>query len=223
MVEIRLLHAKDPVLEAAGQFRRSFEAIQERQGFVRMAIPGGSALAAFGPFKAGLDAKAWECTRLTWVDERCVPQDHPDSNRGEAYRAGLLSVTDPPGRVLPLYLDGETPQEACRRAEEVLRRDFDGALDLVLLGLGEDGHIASLFPGHPWVPAPARIQIVEGSPKPPADRLSFTLSYLASATDLLLLALGAGKREALRRLLRQDPSLPASRLPRLTIVTDQEL
>ena len=80
---------------------------------------------------------------LTWVDERCVPSSSPDSNRGG-------TRFDPaPGVELPLYLDGERPAEAVARVQNELATTFDGALDVVLLGMGGDGHVASLFVGHP--------------------------------------------------------------------------
>jgi 6-phosphogluconolactonase len=162
----------------------------------------------------------WGRLRLTWVDERCVPFLDPDSNRGGAYRDGQLDPSDPPGLELPLYLDGETPVEACARVAAALRERFDGGLDALLLGMGEDGHIASLFPGRPFerVGGPPVFPVPD-SPKPPRRRITLALSLLAAAESAVLLASGAGKREALERLAAGDPALPASALLSLTVVS----
>jgi 6-phosphogluconolactonase len=159
--------------------------------------------------------------RLTWVDERRVPFQDPDSNRGEAYRLGHLAAGDPPLLELPLYLDGETGDQACRRVAASLADDFGGGLDVLLLGLGEDGHSASLFPGRPW--PGASVHPVEDSPKPPPGRITLGLSLLRTAPAAVLLTLGQGKAAALGRLLQGDPALPASALPDLLVVTDLDL
>jgi 6-phosphogluconolactonase len=159
--------------------------------------------------------------RLTWVDERQIACQDPASNRGEAYRLGYLEEGDPPGLELPLFLDGETGPEACRRVAASLASAFAGGLDVLLLGLGEDGHSASLFPGRVW-PGVA-VHAVADSPKPPAGRITLGLPLLATAPAAVLLALGEAKAPALRRLILGDPALPASALPQLTVVTDLEL
>ncbi len=178
----------------------------------RLAIAGGSAASALDRHAIA----AWDHLRLTWVDERVVPFDHPDSNRGAAWRSGLLT---PPGLEMPLLKDDETAQEAAARVTAALRTAFGNGLDVLLLGIGEDGHFASLFPGHPWggeVP----VLIVPDSPKPPSLRLSLSLPFLQTASRAVLLATGEGKRESLRRLRTGDPSLPASHLSDLDVVTD---
>jgi 6-phosphogluconolactonase len=168
--------------------------------------------------RRSLEPGQWEQVRLTWVDERCVPFSHPDSNRGAAYRAGHLDPQDPPGLELPLYLDGETPEAACARVRTAFQRDFQGRLDILLLGMGEDGHIASLFPGResrePVVLA------VGDSPKPPASRITFALPVLTQTPEALMLVIGNAKLEALQRLQKGDPELPASALRHLKVITD---
>lgn len=178
----------------------------------RLALAGGSAVAALDR----LHIPAWDHLRLTWVDERVVPFDHPDSNRGAAWRAGLLA---PPGLELPLVRDGETPEAAAARTCAALRTAFGNGLDVLLLGMGEDGHIASLFPGQAWG-GPNPVRIVLHSPKPPSLRLSLSLPFLQTARRAILLATGEGKREALQRLRDGDPALPAAHLSDLDVVTD---
>jgi len=220
VAELQVLCTPEPIREAARLLVQRLGEIVEQNGLVRLAIPGGSALEVFAAARRALDPAHWKRLRLTWVDERRVSFDHPDSNRGDAYRRHVLDPTDPPGVELPLFRDGELGEEACQRVEEGLEVDFRGGLDLLLLGMGEDGHIASLFPGGHWLPAPARVQAVEDSPKPPPQRISLSQSFLAATPEALLVVTGEGKRKALGRLLQGDPLLPASALPCLTVVTD---
>lgn len=187
----------------------------------RLAIPGGSAARAVGTLRALLGPQRWSRVRLTWVDERCVAYGDPDSNRGEAWRQGLLVRDAPPAFELALFEDGESPAGACARVREQLAARFDSRIDVALLGLGEDGHVASLFPGR-RVEGPL-VAAVEDSPKPPARRITLTLPMLRTARTVVVLATGEAKRAALLRLLDGDAALPASALDALEIVTDLSL
>lgn len=189
----------------------------------RLAIPGGSAAAVLGPLRARLSAARWARLRVTWVDERRVPVTSPDSNRGVAWRRGWLGTAAPVGLELPLWLDGETAPAAMRRVTTALKRDFDEGLDLVLLGLGEDGHVASLFPGHPALFATDPVVCVDDAPKPPPHRITLTPQLLATARMTVLVATGVAKRAALRRLRDGDAGLPAAGIARLSVFTDQRL
>ena len=220
---IRIHRTRAPANEAARLLAEAIAAADARRGAARLAVPGGSALAALGPARARLAPEVWVRLRLTWVDERCVPVAHPDSNRGAARRLGLLDPRRPPGFELPLFLDGESPAEAVRRVEEGMRRDFESGIDVLLLGLGEDGHVASLFPGHPALGATGLATAISDSPKPPGERVSLTLPALATAAVALVFAVGEAKRPALERLLGGDPALPASRLRGLVLITDLEI
>lgn len=196
----------------------------ESTGHARLAIAGGSATSPLAAIRRSL-GEAWELTWLTWVDERCVDRDDADSNRGTAYRQGGLDDDDPPGLELPLWQSGETVEEAIERVEGSLRDDFGDALDVALLGMGPDGHIASLFPGHPaLVNAGERfIAHVSDSPKPPSTRMTLTLPFLKKTSHSILIAMGESKRDALERLIAGDAELPASALPNLTILTNIKL
>jgi len=218
----RVTVAPDPAAAAAALLAARLADLDRRHGAVRLAVAGGSALAALGLLREALDPGLWRRLLLTWVDERCVPQADPASNRGTAYREGRLDPARPPALELPLYLDGETPSGACARVAAELAGPFRGGLDALLLGMGEDGHIASLFSGRPWATAPDVFPVPD-SPKPPPRRITLALPLLAATPAAVLVAAGAAKRDALARLAAGDPALPASALGNLVVVTDQDL
>ena len=196
--------------------------VAERNG-ARFAISGGSAAATLGKIVAALPDDVWKKVQLTWVDERCVPQESPLSNRGDAYRQGWLKKDRPPGYELPLWLDGETPEKATRRVRQSIENVFRSKLDVVLMGIGEDGHIASLFAGHPARFVKGPVTTLNDSPKPPAERITLTYELLRTSRTTFILGMGEAKRAALERVVAGDPLAPANALPELTIVTDLEL
>jgi 6-phosphogluconolactonase len=207
--------------------RALVEALEEahaRSGSARLAVAGGSAVGVLSGARAALRAEVWERLRLTWVDERCVPFAHADSSRGEAYRSGALHAEAPPGYELPLVLDDEVwrPEAAVARVDAALRGAFEGGLDVTLMGMGEDGHVASLFPGHPALAATAAVVAIDDSPKPPPRRVTLTLRTLATARVHVLYCVGMSKRAAVARLLAGDPALPAARLDGVLVVTDPQ-
>jgi 6-phosphogluconolactonase len=156
----------------------------------------------------------WHQVFLYWSDERQVPLDDPASNYSMARTALLEHVPIPPKQVFPLVGD---PRPALARVPA----DAGGRprFDIIHLGMGEDGHTASLFPGHPALKYETPVVAVLNAPKPPPERLTLSLPVLNAARAVLFMVQGAGKREALARVLRRDPALPAS----LVQPTDGEL
>ncbi len=147
----------------------------------------------------------WRSVFVTWSDERQVPLDDPASNYAMAKAALLDHVPIPPEQVVPLVDD---PTPALRR----IPADGRGwpRLDIIHLGLGEDGHTASLFPGSDALDEEqALVRVIHDAPKPPPDRLTLTLPVLNAARAVLFMVQGASKHEALARVLRRDPRLPA--------------
>jgi 6-phosphogluconolactonase len=217
------IRAAEPAVAAGALLAEHLERVDRERGAARLAIPGGSALTAVAALRGQLGASGdlWARVRLTWVDERCVPEANNASNRGDAARRGLLNGPAP-ADVLPLYLDDETGVQAVARVDAALASRFESGLDVLLLGMGEDGHVASLFPGGP-APSGARVAHVTASPKPPPERITLTRAFLGRARHTVLLAAGEGKRSALERLNAGDTSLPAHGLPGLTLVTDLTL
>jgi 6-phosphogluconolactonase len=157
----------------------------------------------------------WDGVTLWYGDERCVPPDDPESNHGQA--ASRLAA---PGATWQRML-GELGPDA--GAEEYADRLGDTRLDLVVLGMGPDGHTASLFPHHPVLDATGGVAGVHDSPKPPPERITLTLDRLNGGARIVLAVTGEGKRDALARMLAgPDRGTPASLLARdrLLVVAD---
>ena len=143
----------------------------------------------------------WAKVTVTLVDERWVPPSSPDSNEA-LVRAHLLTGAAAAARFIPLWKDGSTPEEAARAAEAAITPLLP--FRAVVLGMGEDGHFASLFPGN-WALkagvdlAAPRLALAApaGTPAPPQPRISLTLRALSQADQIILLASGAAKRAVL--------------------------
>lgn len=155
-------------------------------------------------------AVPWEGVHLFWGDERYVPPDHPESNYRMARDALLDHVSIPAGNVHPFRTELAEPEEAARAYEQTLRQFFGDRwprFDLVLLGLGTDGHVASLFPGSPALNERDRLAVHVQGPKPPRLRLTLTLPAINRAAHVHFLVVGASKAEALQRTLEgaRDP------------------
>ncbi|HXM59146.1 MAG TPA: 6-phosphogluconolactonase [Candidatus Dormibacteraeota bacterium] len=156
----------------------------------------------------------WGGVTVLFGDERCVPPDDPESNYGQAFEELLRHVH--PGSVhrMPGELGAE---EAAARYDAIVREL--SPLDLVLLGMGPDGHTASLFPGHAALTADGCAVAVHGAPKPPPDRVSLTLPALRSARHVVFLVTGADKAEALAMAARGE--VPAGMVPGAEYLVDR--
>ena len=165
------------------------------------------------------DAIPWD--RVHWFvgDDRFVPLDDPLSNIGAARRLLLDPCGAPPANIHAIETDAATPDDAAKRYEATLM-SFYGAntfdqrplFDLVYMGLGPDGHTASLFPGYPaieetqhWV-----VGVPKAHVEPFVPRVSLTLPALASSREMLFMTAGEGKRAILARVLSGE-ALPAAR------------
>lgn len=179
-------------------------AIAERERF-RLVLAGGrTPLAAYRLMVA--EPAAWGAWEIYFGDERCLPPNHPERNSLAAQEVLLGRVAIPADQVFPIAAE-LGPEAAARDYARIIaeRRPFD----LVLLGMGEDGHTASLFPGRP-LPDDALVIPVYQAPKPPPERVSLTPSALGACRAMLVLVTGAGKREALAAW-RRGADLPVAR------------
>ncbi len=156
---------------------------------------------------------SWAHVHLWLGDERCVPEDHEEANV-RMVRASLLAGARDGDAVLHAVPSPEIPEDAAwLYGRELLAHMPDAVFDIVLLGMGPDGHTCSLFAGHPVLAVRAApVAPVRDSPKPPPERVTLTLPVLRRARLTLLLATGAGKREALARALAGDASIPLALL-----------
>lgn len=186
-----------------------------------IALSGGGTARRCYESLATRGAVDWPATTVLFGDERWVPVDHPDSNEGMA-RAELLDHV-PVGTVHSMRGTGDDIDDAAR-AYDGLLRGF-AAVDLVHLGLGPDGHTASLFPGSPALDETDRL-VVAAAPRlePFHERLTFTLPALARAAHVVFTVEGAAKRAALDRV-RAGDDLPAARVhaARVTWLVDRSL
>lgn len=216
----RLIKTADPISEAAMLIAHALRESDAERGGTRFAISGGSAAQVLGLALPTVPDPVWKNVSLTWIDERCVPFESEDSNRGTAYRNGWLSKDRPPAYELPLWFDDDTPERAVKRVAAALADRFKSKLDVALFGLGPDGHIASLFPGHKARFAKGPVTTLDDSPKPPPKRITLTYEILRTVRVPILVVMGEQKRTALEQILAGDPLAPVNALPEVTIVTD---
>lgn len=176
------------------------------------AVPGGSVAARVFPELATADVD-WPRVHVWLADERLVPPDDVESNQHAVRRHWLDRVPAGERFVFHVPAIGDaTPQQAAERWSRDLTSvaGIPPTLDLVVLGIGEDGHVASLFPGDPtWRDAADWAIGVPDAPKPPPRRVSLGLATLAAAREIWFVAFGAGKAATIADCRRN----PGSRLP----------
>ncbi len=210
---------------AARHVARLMRRSVRRRGRCTVALAGGSTPHACYRALAATPDVPWNRVYVVWGDERYVPHDHEASNVRMAREALLDDLAFPDGHVHPMPTGRSEPEEAARDYAATLRTVLGGvgAIDLVLLGLGPDGHTASLFPEHLRADLAATrwVKAVEAPARHAApDRLTLTYAAINRAREAAFLVSGEAKREAVRAVLdREDPDLPATHiLPRERLV-----
>ena len=195
------------VLAASLVSSRGRAAITER-GVFRFALPGGRSPRALlqrlvATTKERPERLDWARVEVFFVDERALPPEDPESNFHMVNETLLKPLGPAAPRVHRMRADAADLDAAAAEYAALL----ETPLDLAILGIGEDGHVASLFPGSPWLEErEARVAIVRASPKPPPVRLTVLPRVLAEAGAVIGLAIGADKSEAFRRLYDEtDP------------------
>ena len=220
--EITILPTRRELANAVAErvARLAMQAARERGRFV-VALSGGSLMAMLGPalaaepWRSEIDWGAWH---VFWADERWTPLTSNDSNYRAADQALFRHVSIPRDQIH--HLDDQLGvDEAIEAYAGVLAKVLEpgvGGLprfDLILLGIGEDGHIASLFPRHPMLDEARRWVVpVLDAPKPPAARITLTLPVINNARNIVFIAVGANKAAILSEVLgpgRAGSGLPA--------------
>jgi 6-phosphogluconolactonase len=196
----------------AAEFEKVARSAIARRGACVVAIPGGSVATTFFPAlsNTGVD---WSRTDFFWTDERGVPPEDPESNYALASKLWLTPARVPPSRIHRMHGEERDLEAAARAAaQELVEVAGDPPqLDVALLGVGEDGHVASIFAGHEI--SQGFVAPVYEAPKPPSRRLTLTLSVLANAGRVIVAALGPSKAAVIRDALElNDRATPLAAL-----------
>ncbi len=216
--------AKELALKAAHYFARLADQYVVGDGLFTVALSGGTTpqamfkLLAQEPFYSTVP---WSEIHFFWGDERCVPLDHPDSNYRAAYELLLSKAPVKPENIHPFIGETADPASAAEVYSLKLQRFFSAGqgakrtitaplaafprFDLVLLGLGADGHTASLFPHSPALAAQEQIAVANAVPHLPQRRLTLTVPSINNARNVTFLVSGKEKSEALRQVLTGPP------------------
>ncbi|KAH8487709.1 hypothetical protein H0E87_026327 [Populus deltoides] len=180
-----------------------------------------------------VDSVEWSKWHVFWVDERVVPRNHVDSNYKLAFDGFLSKVPIPAGQVYAIN-DALSAEGAAEDYQTVLKHLVDtGVLakssvtgfpkfDLMLLGMGPDGHVASLFPGHPLLEENVKwVTHIMDSPKPPPQRITFTFPVINSSAYIAMVVCGPGEVDAVYKALgkTENPEL----LPVQRVTPEEEL
>jgi len=188
-----------------------------RRGKAYIALSGGSTPKRMAEILATPEYQGripWDDVVFFWGDERWVPLESPDSNAGEVIRIFLSKVDIPPINVQPVVTTGE-PDAAAADYEQTILRMVPGGkpprFDLVMLGMGDDGHTASLFPHTSAVHEKERLVVANRVEQLDTTRITFTPPLINAAREVIFLVSGAGKAERLREVLQGPQDI--DRLP----------
>ena len=230
MTRLTTLSDAEAVSErAAGEIVRRLQSARRERGVAHLALSGGTTPGRTYELLAR-EMPDWNEVELWFADERCVGPQDEESNFRLAHQALLAPAGVPPERIH--RMEGELgPEEGARRYAQALsehvcaRAGAPPVLDVIVLGIGPDGHVASLFPGASTLDADERALClgVHDSPKPPPERITLSLSVLRAARRCLLLATSAAKSDAVAAMLGEPSEhVPASLLARdkLSVLVD---
>lgn len=194
-------------LRVVGDVPRAFADLVVKLAPTTLALSGGSTAAACYR-ELSRRGRDWSSTTFLLSDERWVPVEHSDSNEGQARREWLDHADT--GAIHSLRGAGERIDEAAEAYDRLVRAL--APIDAVHLGLGDDGHTASLFPGSPALDVTDRHVFATSDDAHDWPRLTFTYPAIAACRTVIVTVAGAGKQRALARVRDGDPALPASRI-----------
>jgi len=196
-LDLRVLPTAELPARAAAWLAEVLVEVAAINGRVTLGLAGGTTPRAMHEALSCSPDVPWVNVHIFFGDERAVPPDHPDSNYRMAKESLLDRVAIPPTQVHRMQAEGPN-RDAAARAYEALLPD---ALDVLVLGIGEDGHTASLFPGSSALREAERRVLPVVGPKPPPERLTLTPPAILAARQRIVLAAGAGKADAIARAL----------------------
>jgi 6-phosphogluconolactonase len=190
----------------------------EKEGYFAVALAGGSTPKAI--YKGILDSQKkdkidWKRVLLFWSDERCVPKEHPDSNYRMAMETAFAHLPIPSDNIFPLNGVGDLEKNASDYENLIRNIIPEQRFDLVLLGMGDDGHVASLFPKTHGLHVEHRLVIANFVPSKDVWRMTLTFNCINSAQHIALSVFGAGKAKTVKEIfsLKYDSDeLPAQKV-----------
>ena len=194
--------------EAARRFAEMADAFTDDAGRFTVALSGGSTPKAMFQIlaeKPFADSLPWRSSYFFWGDERCVPPDHPDSNFRMANEALLSKVPIPSENIFRIPAEDEDHERAAANYSETLQTfiaEERPGLDLVFLGMGADGHTASLFPGTTALRVNDRVAVGNYVEKFQSWRITLTADSINRARNIIFLVAGADKAPALKEVIR---------------------
>lgn len=207
---LQVFYDDESLYQAVGRYWQAAaeDAVRERGSF-HVALAGGNT--PKGLYQCLAQANwcerlPWQQTHVYFGDERCVPQDHPDSNYNMARQALLMHVPLPPMQVYPMYDPAHNVYYNAEAYDSLLRQRLPGAVnkqpafDLILLGLGPDGHTASLFPGTAILEENQRVAAAVYVESKEAWRISLTIPAINAARKVAVLVTGTGKAEIMHAI-----------------------
>ena len=225
MPDVRVFPTPTALTQAAANLvlASAEQAVRERGRFVWGLSGGGTPEALYRkltepPYST---AMPWRATFVFWGDERWVPHDHPDSNQRMATDALLAHGPAARANIVPIPTENLSPDESAAAVEDALRHVFGDAPvrpDLLLLGIGGDGHTASLFPGTSALDERERLFAANRVPQMDAWRITATLPLINASRRVVFLARGSDKTDAVRLALH--PAMGETPLPSALVAPD---
>jgi 6-phosphogluconolactonase len=202
--EATLLHAAEHFITLCR------DAIQDHDIFT-VALSGGSTPSAIYELICShphCEEIEWEKVHLFWSDERSVPPDHPDNNYQMAMKAGFSKMPIPPRHIHRMVAETDIEKNSLAYEKKIREVLDDRSFDLVMLGMGEDGHTASLFPGTAALKTKGRLVVANFVPQKNSWRMTLTFDCINNAHCVVFYVLGAAKKEMLTRVCTAPPTLP---------------
>jgi 6-phosphogluconolactonase len=180
-------------------------------GLFAVALSGGSTpkaiyeLVCQDPYSSEIE---WEKVHLFWSDERSVPPDHPDSNYRMAMKAGFEKMLLPPHHIHRMIAETDIEKNAHHYEQKIVKILDGRSFDLVMLGMGEDGHTASLFPNTSALQSKGRYVVANFVPQKETHRMTLTFDCINDADKAVFYVLGKNKAAMLSRVLQTPPTFP---------------